>query len=86
MPGPGFGLTEPVAQLFWGFYWIATGIHALHLTIGLVAVGRLWLLGWLKELPLESSPAVEVTALYWHLIDVVWIFLFPVIYLVGRSS
>jgi cytochrome c oxidase subunit III len=85
VPGPGFRLEPPATQLFWAFYWIATGIHAVHLTIGIGAVGRLWLFSWLRELPLEESPAAEATALYWHLVDVIWIFLFPIIYLVGRA-
>ncbi|MFO1039652.1 MAG: cytochrome c oxidase subunit 3 family protein [Geminicoccaceae bacterium] len=86
IPGADFKLRDAAAQLFWAFYWIATGVHALHLTIGIGAVSRLWLLSWWRELPLQESPASEATALYWHLVDVVWIFLFPAIYLVGRNS
>lgn len=86
VPGPDFRLEQPAAQLFWSFYWIATGVHAVHLTIGIVAVARLWFMSWLGELPLERSPAAEVTALYWHLVDIIWIFLYPAIYLVGRTS
>lgn len=86
VPGAGFRLQEPQTQLFWSFYWIATGLHAVHLSVGIAAVGRLWLMAWWRTLPLASSPAVEATALYWHLIDVIWIFLYPAIYLVGRAS
>jgi cytochrome c oxidase subunit 3 len=86
VPGPNFRLEQPAAQLFWSFYWIATGVHAVHLTIGILAVARLWLMSWLGELPLGQSPAAEVTALYWHLVDIIWIFLYPAIYLVGRTS
>jgi len=86
VPGPEFALHEAGAQLCYGFYWLVTGVHAIHLTIGIVLVIRLVLLGCLDKLPLDENPEVEVTALYWHLVDIVWIFLYPLIYLPGRAS
>lgn len=86
VPGPGFALHEPAAQLFFALYWTMTGLHAVHLTIGIVLVGRLCLLGALGRIALRDNPQVEVTALYWHLIDVIWIILYPLIYLPGRAS
>ena len=85
VPGPTFRLEEPAAQLFFGFYWALTGVHAVHLTIGIVAVAGLAWRGWRGTLPL-ASPAFEVTALYWHLVDLVWVFLYPLLYLPGRSG
>jgi cytochrome c oxidase subunit 3 len=85
VPGAGFSLHEPPAQLFFALYWVMTGVHAVHLTIGIVLVLRLCLLGWLGALILHENPEVEVTALYWHLVDVIWIVLYPLIYLPGRS-
>ena len=82
LPGPGFRLHERGASLFWGFYWTATVVHAIHLTIGLGIVGRLLLIR-LRRLPGEWI-AAEGTALYWHLVDVVWVFLYPLLYLVDR--
>lgn len=82
VPGPAFKLTEMGASQFWAFYWTATVVHATHLTIGLGVVGRLLLIPR-AELPTRWTTA-EGTALYWHLVDVVWVFLFPLIYLVGR--
>lgn len=71
------------ATRFWSFYWFITIIHAVHLTIGLGCVARL--------LWLERSGALarrwmvaEVTTLYWHLVDIVWLLLWPLLYLVGR--
>ena len=58
----------------------------IHLTIGIVMVSRLALLGYLERQPLDENPEIEVTALYWHLVDIVWIFLYPLIYLPGRAS
>jgi cytochrome c oxidase subunit 3 len=86
IPGSQFALHETGAQLFFGLYWLVTGVHAIHLTIGIVLVLRLALLGHLNKLQLDENPEIEVTALYWHLVDVIWIFLYPLIYLPGRAS
>ena len=84
VPGAGFALSQP-AQLFYGFYWLVTGVHAIHLTIGIALVARLVVLGVARRIQLRRNPELEVTALYWHLVDVVWIFLYPLIYLPGRA-
>jgi cytochrome c oxidase subunit 3 len=86
VPGPQFVLPELGAQLFYGLYWLVTGVHAVHLSIGIVLVCRLVLLGYRRKIELLQNPEIEVTALYWHLVDIVWIFLYPLIYLPGRSS
>lgn len=71
-------------QLFFSFYFVMTGVHALHMIIGLGVM--IWLI--LKAVRLEFSrdyfAPVEMTGLYWHLVDIVWIFLFPLLYLVWR--
>lgn len=85
VPGARFALKETAAQLFFGLYWIVTGVHAIHLTIGMVMVIRLTLLGYFRNIRLDRNPEIEVTALYWHLVDIVWIFLYPLIYLPGRA-
>jgi cytochrome c oxidase subunit 3 len=85
VPGPGFALPQPGAQLFYGLYWLVTGVHAIHLSIGIVLVGRLFWEFYRSELPTKENPELEVTALYWHLVDIIWIFLYPLIYLPGRS-
>jgi len=85
VPGNHFALKEPAAQIFFALYWIMTAIHAIHLTIGLGLVGRLLIAGALRRVQLRENPQVEVTALYWHLVDIIWIILYPLIYLMGRS-
>ena len=85
VPGADFALKEPAAQIFFALYWIMTAIHAIHLTIGLGLVGRLAIFGAWRGIQLRENPQVEVTALYWHLVDVIWIILYPLIYLMGRS-
>ncbi len=83
-PGPGFPIPFAAAQLFFSAYWAITVIHVIHLSLGLVAVGRLAVLVGRAALPL-ASPQIEVTALYWSLVDIVWVLLYPLIYLGGRS-
>ena len=82
LPGPHFPIPAIGAAQFWGFYWTATVVHAIHLTIGLFIVGRLLVIR-VRHLPARWI-AAEGTALYWHLVDVVWVFLYPLLYLAGR--
>jgi cytochrome c oxidase subunit 3 len=86
VPGANFALKQPAAQIFFALYWIMTAIHAIHLSIGLGLIGRLAIFGALRRVHLRENPQVEVTALYWHLVDAIWIILYPLIYLMGRSS
>ncbi len=75
----------PAGQLFWVFYFIATGLHALHLSIGIgLILYMLWRVRRGDLTPAYYAP-LEVVGLYWSFVDTVWIFLFPAIYLVGRS-
>ncbi|MFL5267848.1 MAG: cytochrome c oxidase subunit 3 family protein [Stellaceae bacterium] len=87
-PGASFALqtSEPrVGEVFYFLYWITTGIHALHLLVGIVVVA---FVAWRANRG-EFSPAyhapIRVVSLYWHFVDIVWIFLFVIIYLPGRS-
>lgn len=70
-------------QVFLLFYWIMTLIHALHLTIGIAAVLVVAFLAHRRHFSPEYSSPVEVMGLYWHFIDLVWIFLLPTLYLLG---
>ncbi len=73
-------------ELFWVFYWVATGLHAIHLTIGigLVLYMLLWRIRRGEITPAYYAP-LEVVGIYWSFVDTVWLFLYPCIYLVGRS-
>jgi cytochrome c oxidase subunit 3 len=67
------------------FYFCATGLHAVHLLIGIGMVSWLGLRSGTGRLQPGGS-AVRLIGLYWHFVDIVWIFLFPLIYLAGRSG
>jgi cytochrome c oxidase subunit 3 len=84
IPGPEFPLKPAATAIFWGLYWIMTGIHAIHLTAGIGVVIVVMTLFWRRTIPVQGS-TMEGVAIYWHFVDTVWIFLFPLIYLAGRS-
>jgi len=74
-----------VAEIFFIFYFCATGIHAVHLLIGISLVT--WLAWWIGTGRIDpASSTTRLIGLYWHFVDIVWIFLFPLIYLAGRSG
>ena len=83
LPGPTFALHPASTQLFWGLYWVMTMVHAIHLTVGIGVVSLLALFVGRRVVPLRT-PASEVTSLYWHLIDVIWVTLYALLYLPGR--
>lgn len=73
----------PGLPAFFTLYYLMTGAHALHVTIGLaVIIGLMIKIGRARRVAAAAHP-LEVGALYWHLIDVIWIFLWPLFYLVG---
>jgi len=71
----------PHVKLFLLFYWIMTLIHGLHVTIGIVAVLVMLVLARRNVFSPQYYSPVDVTALYWHFVDIVWIFLLPMLYL-----
>ncbi|RPI26751.1 MAG: cytochrome c oxidase subunit 3 family protein [Acidobacteria bacterium] len=86
IPGPGFALQgeERMQVRFFAFYFLMTGMHALHMVVGVVIVGMIAFFAWRGRYSPEYYGPVDVTGLYWHFVDIVWIFLFPLLYLLGR--
>jgi cytochrome c oxidase subunit 3 len=74
----------PKVELFMVFYWGMTGLHALHMVIGVGLL--LWFIwrAWRGDFGPEYYSPVEVMGLYWHFVDIVWIFLFPFLYLIHQ--
>jgi cytochrome c oxidase subunit III len=87
VPGREFVAEGPHAaqiQLFFGFYFSMTGMHALHMIIGIGILGVLARQAWHGRFSPAYFTPVELSGLYWHFVDIVWIFLFPLLYLLGR--
>jgi cytochrome c oxidase subunit 3 len=79
-------LLSPRANMFFGLYFVMTGLHGVHVVVGMTILA--WVL--YKNQKGTFSPAyftpVDLGALYWHLVDLVWIYLFPLLYLVGKPE
>jgi cytochrome c oxidase subunit 3 len=71
-------------EIFFSFYFAMTGLHALHMIIGLVMLTWLLLKASAGQFGPEYYTPVELGGLYWHFVDIVWIFLFPLLYLINR--
>ena len=69
-------------QLFFSIYFMMTGVHGLHVVIGIGVIAWIWLRARRGDFTSHSYSAVENVGLYWHLVDLIWIFLFPLLYLV----
>jgi cytochrome c oxidase subunit 3 len=79
-------LLPPRANMFFGLYFCMTGLHAVHVIVGMSLLG--WVL-WKNikgTFSAEYFTPVDLGALYWHLVDLVWIYLFPLLYLVGKPE
>ncbi len=88
VPGPHFHWEgDPVGnvEMFFNLYFLMTGLHASHMVIGIGIM--LWMipLAWKGRYTPENHNFVEGIGLYWHFVDIVWIFLFPLLYLLGRN-
>jgi cytochrome c oxidase subunit 3 len=100
VPGPTFQFTEkyehngqevqlnadevPHAQLFFAIYFAMTGMHALHMVIGCGLFSVLIVLAWKGRYTPGYYTPIENAGLYWHLVDIIWIYLFPLLYLIDR--
>jgi len=78
------GVPVKHVEMFYLIYFAMTGMHALHMIIGLGILTVLLIMAWRGKFSPEYHAPVEITGLYWHFVDIVWIFLFPLLYLLGR--
>jgi cytochrome c oxidase subunit III len=72
------------AQIFFALYFIMTGLHALHMVVGLGIFSWLLWAAWKGRFTPEYHTPLEIGGLYWHFVDIVWIYLFPLLYLIDR--
>jgi cytochrome c oxidase subunit 3 len=89
VPGPDFQFEAEdarPAQIFFSLYFLMTGLHAVHMIIGLGIMAVMLWLAWRGTITAEYYNPIEISGLYWHFVDIVWIFLFPLLYLIGRHG
>jgi cytochrome c oxidase subunit 3 len=79
------GMNPEEARLFFSLYFITTGLHAVHMIIGILVMGIITILAWRRHFTPHNYAPVELLALYWHFVDIVWIFVFPLFYLIDRT-
>jgi cytochrome c oxidase subunit 3 len=89
VPGPHFVVPHglpPQSEMFFSLYFCMTGLHALHMIIGIGLLA--WLIAKARRGAFSTrySTPVDLVGLYWHFVDIVWIFLFPLLYLLGRHT
>jgi cytochrome c oxidase subunit 3 len=72
------------AEIFFALYFIMTGLHALHMVVGLGIFAWLLFMAWKGRFTPEYHTPLEIGGLYWHFVDIVWIYLFPLLYLIDR--
>jgi len=89
-PGPYFhfadlpaDMPEGNVQLFFSFYFAMTGMHALHMVIGVAILAVIAILAARGKYSPDYYTPVDMVGLYWHFVDIVWVFLFPFLYLIG---
>ena len=76
------GIDHPLAHVFFSIYYVMTGIHAIHIIVGIGLMIWIYIRAKRNEFGSEYYTPVEMVGLYWHLVDVIWIFLFPLLYLI----
>ncbi|MDB5343944.1 MAG: cyoC [Schlesneria sp.] len=90
LPGPhfhwdGVPADQGPAEIFFSYYFALTGTHAVHMVIGLLILIVLWIRIWRESRFVVNGQSVANMGLYWHFVDVIWVFLFPLLYLIDRS-
>jgi len=72
------------SKLFFSLYFALTGIHALHMVVGIGIFTVILVMAWRGKFTPEYHTPLEIAGLYWHFVDIVWIYLFPLLYLIDR--
>jgi cytochrome c oxidase subunit 3 len=88
VPGRSFVFEGPdpqAAEVFFALYFIMTGLHALHMVIGIGLVSGVAFFAWKGHYTPEYHNPIENVGLYWHFVDIIWIFLFPLLYLISHK-
>jgi cytochrome c oxidase subunit III len=73
----------PNTSIFFSLYFMMTGLHMLHVLVGVLVLSAVMILAIMGKFSKSYNTPVEVGGLYWHLVDLIWIYLFPLLYLIG---
>jgi cytochrome c oxidase subunit 3 len=79
--GLDLGAVGPGAPMFFVLYFFITGLHGIHVVVGMFLLGWIAWRGWRGEFSRRNDTPVELVGMYWHLVDMIWIFVFPALYL-----
>jgi cytochrome c oxidase subunit 3 len=95
IPGPNFhwdehhhgplpaGTTPGNVQIFFFLYFALTGVHAAHMIVGVGLLAVLIVMAYKDQFPVQRYMPIEISGFYWHFVDIVWVFLFPLLYLIA---
>lgn len=87
VPGGSFALkNQPAAQIFFFLYWLMTALHAIHMIVGIGLLAVMAFLVRRGRFSREYHTPIELTAIYWGFVDLIWIFLYPLLYLIDRHQ
>jgi cytochrome c oxidase subunit 3 len=78
------GVSVHNVEIFYWIYFAMTGMHAVHMIIGAGIITVILIMAWRRKFSPEYHSPVEISGLYCHFVDIIWIFLFPLLYLLGR--
>ena len=78
----GHGFTDPFSHIFFGLYFVMTGLHGLHVLIGMGLMTFAFIRSTKVQFTRSYFTPIEMVAIYWALVDLVWVFLFPLLYLI----
>lgn len=85
VPGSHFTHDLPVqGQIFWFLYWLLTGFHSLHLAVGIGVLAVIAGLAWRKKFSIQYHNPVIISGLYWHFVDLIWVWLYSLLYIINR--
>jgi cytochrome c oxidase subunit 3 len=77
------GVSPENVRLFFVVYFCMTGLHAIHMIVGLIMLTTFMLMGRKGAFTNGNDQPIELGGLYWHLVDIIWVFLYPLLYLIG---
>jgi cytochrome c oxidase subunit 3 len=87
LPGANFDPSlPPQAQIFFWLYWAMTGLHGIHVMVGIGILVVMFFLARCGKFSGNYYTPIELTGLYWHFVDIIWLFLYPLLYLVQRHA